>query len=211
MHARVQDLSGGDSSWQTPIQLWQCNALVNQAWVWEDYQIKLAGANYPGKCIVSAPTVKSLDAPPRLPFSCPLGDACSGFTRRRRQERQLSLVVGGAWLCFWPATCACRENLPPSAGCPPVGDAPREEMRHSLHQNAASHPTLCTAACHSLHRMPLSVDRVPLASPHAALLTGGACERRSAMAATASGGRSTAHRSNSRRTPCSASICRAGM
>lgn len=24
---------------------------VNQAWVWENYQIKLAGSNLPGKCI----------------------------------------------------------------------------------------------------------------------------------------------------------------
>ena len=46
------DLAGGDSSWQTPIQLWRCNGLVNQAWVWtEDLQIILAGSNSPGKCI----------------------------------------------------------------------------------------------------------------------------------------------------------------
>ena len=24
------DLTGGDASWRTPIQLWQCNGLVNQ-------------------------------------------------------------------------------------------------------------------------------------------------------------------------------------
>ena len=45
------DLLGGNAAWRTPIQLWTCNGLVNQAWQFVNNQIVLAGSNYPGKCI----------------------------------------------------------------------------------------------------------------------------------------------------------------
>ena len=45
------DLSGGNAAWRTPIHLWRCNGLVNQAWVLNGSSIILAGSNYPGKCI----------------------------------------------------------------------------------------------------------------------------------------------------------------
>jgi len=47
------ELSGGNSAYGQPIDLWDCNGLVNQAWYWApgDYQIELAGHNLPGMCI----------------------------------------------------------------------------------------------------------------------------------------------------------------
>jgi hypothetical protein len=45
------DLSGGDSSYGTGIDLWDCNGMVNQAWYWSDYKIQLGGHNLPGMCI----------------------------------------------------------------------------------------------------------------------------------------------------------------
>jgi len=47
------DLSSGNSAYGTPIDLWDCNGLVNQAWYWKygEDMIELAGHNLPGMCI----------------------------------------------------------------------------------------------------------------------------------------------------------------
>jgi len=51
--SKCLELSGGNSAYGTAIDVWDCNGLVNQAWVWngDDLQIKLAGHNEPGMCL----------------------------------------------------------------------------------------------------------------------------------------------------------------
>jgi len=50
-HNKCLELSGGDSSYGTAIDLWDCNQMVNQVWYWQDYKIQLGGHNLPGLCI----------------------------------------------------------------------------------------------------------------------------------------------------------------
>lgn len=47
------DLSRGDSTYGTAIDIWDCNNMVNQAWYWAQgsYNIQLGGHEEPGMCI----------------------------------------------------------------------------------------------------------------------------------------------------------------
>ena len=95
------DLAGGDSSWQTPIQLWQCNGLVNQAWVWTDDKIILAGSNSPGTHRIEA----------RAEGGCTICSQARGesqLERRVRSGKCVDLPGGdarnGNYLWLWECT-----------------------------------------------------------------------------------------------------------